>query len=561
MDSIKCDRCNQKFTSKASLRTHNNRFHKDLKGVKIHLPYEELSNAQIADRYLDDQKNILDQDKFNDLKRKIKGLEFFRPKPYERSEQISEDTPKDRILAIEPAPKPPRPSREADDEDAAFPSKKIRARVKTKKKMQCPICLKMFKNLTQHMKSHPRCPHCMKKFRNFKLLEEHVRIHAKPGALDRVDSHPIAVTNKEEEPMVVPMSDSDATVLDEEIHQPKIIRRKTNYDETNLDEEIHQPKILRRKENIPSITYTETCPICHKKIINLTQHKKIHPKCTRCKKRFLNFPILYQHVRDQHLSPPKTKDIHSGHVTCATCLKRFNNQTDFLIHDIKEHPQCPICHIKFKDIQSYADHRKDAHQTPIREIKDSDASTIVSNELIAPEDSDASTVLSEEIIAPDNRDSGSVDSQELISPDSDTSTVVHEDFPPLPSSDSDSSDSEDDLKIQDKKSRLHLNCVTVGMFSHVSKLIKANRFDIIALDGDLMRAVQIIIKGVLEGFIPICTSQRMALSPKMKRLMYRFSKNTSPKMVLENRENLTILFDILKSSIRTVVDSFNRFGI
>ena len=76
-----------------------------------------------------------------------------------------------------------------------------------------------------------------------------------------------------------------------------------------------------------------------------------------------------------------------------------------------------------------------------------------------------------------------------------------------------------------------------------------------------MNAIQIIVKGVLEGFIPTYTSQRMQLSPKLKRLMHKFNRTTSPKMVLENRENLTILFDVLKSNIRTDVDSFNRFGL
>ena len=72
--------------------------------------------------------------------------------------------------------------------------------------------------------------------------------------------------------------------------------------------------------------------------------------------------------------------------------------------------------VHWTDIR-YMHSRKDGHQTPIREIKYFDASTIVSDELVSPKYSDASNVLSEEFISPDNRDSGSVDSQEIIFPD------------------------------------------------------------------------------------------------------------------------------------------------
>ena len=143
---------------------------------------------------------------------------------------------------------------------------------------------------------------------------------------------------------------------------------------------------------------------------------------------------------------------------------------------------------------------------------------------------------------------------------------VDEDKPipdsPPESDDSDDDDSDDDeLERRDELSREHINCVTIERFTQVRNLIRNNDFDTLASDVDLVNALQVIIKGVLEGFIPICSAQRLVLTPELKFLMRSFSRCGSPEMIMKHRDNLKLLFEILGKSIKFVVDTFNRFAV
>ena len=131
-------------------------------------------------------------------------------------------------------------------------------------------------------------------------------------------------------------------------------------------------------------------------------------------------------------------------------------------------------------------------------------------------------------------------------------------------SDDDSNDDasdDDELKKRDELSREHINCVTIGRFMQVRNLIRNDDFDTLSRDVDLVNALQVIIKGVLEGFIPICSAQRMVLTPELKFLMNSFSRYGSPEMIMKHRDNLKLLFEILDKSIKFVVDTFNRFAV
>ena len=499
-----CDTCNRQFKSSETLRKHKNRFHSHPVNVKVHVPYEEMSNAQIAARYLNNQKNKLDGDKLTELKRKIKGLQRFRPKPYDRPYDVSKISDDDQ-----PYPHV-KPSEKRDRDEGETPPPKRRRDIKdetlkpTKSKKKCSICFKTFINLSAHMKSHPRCPHCYKKFLNFKTLQKHVRIHRKHITIDKQDSEDEIDAIKEEDPItVIPLPDTEESELDEEMHHPN--------------------KIIRRLEDESSIIQDNgKCPICHDSFKNIPLHLMGHPECSRCKKRFIDFPTLRKHIREKH-QPISERVREDTSVQCKICSKSFDDQTRLYEHIASEHPDCPICQQKFIDVQSYLNHRKNAHRP---------------------------TIPPPPQIPPESEDSDTSDDDESNLPPSQSSTESDE-----------SVDSLEELKIQDKKSRQHFNCVTVEMFMHVRDLIRKNRFDTLAQTPNLLNALQVIVKGVLEGFIPICSSQRMVLTPQLKSLMHQFSKTTSSEMVLEHQTNLKLLFDILGKSIKVVVDSFNRFGI
>lgn len=130
---------------------------------------------------------------------------------------------------------------------------------------------------------------------------------------------------------------------------------------------------------------------------------------------------------------------------------------------------------------------------------------------------------------------------------------------------SDSSDtnesSDDELKNQDSLSRKHLNCVTVDRFLQVRNLIARNEFESLIADKKLINAMRTIIVGVTHGFIPLCSSQRLILTPRLKQLLHKLNRSPSSKLILENRDNITQLFQILGNSIRFIVDSFHTYGI
>lgn len=255
---------------------------------------------------------------------------------------------------------------------------------------------------------------------------------------------------------------------------------------------------------------------------------------------------------------------------------------------------CDICNRSFKTSETLRKHKNKFHSTTVN-LKIQHPSNEISNEEIAarylnrqkskldgdkyaklerkikglkqfrpkPYDikssQDSNNELHEEHQSITNNSALSEDSNEAIESPLSSPTS------PLTESEDNNSDvdnSDDyELRSRDEMSRKHINCITVDRFIHVRNLIRNNDFDTIAGDANLVHALQVIIKGVLKGFIPICSSQRMVLTPKLKSLMYRFSKYASSEMVLKHRVNLKSLFDILGKSVRFVVDAFNRFGL
>ena len=119
---------------------------------------------------------------------------------------------------------------------------------------------------------------------------------------------------------------------------------------------------------------------------------------------------------------------------------------------------------------------------------------------------------------------------------------------------------EDDIDLEDRQFHKHINCVTIDKFMEIKDLINQNRFDTLVGDDELLAALQTIFKGVIKGYIPICSSQRLVLTKPMKKLMFSFGTNPSGTLLMRNKSNLKQLFSILWDSVSTVVNSVMKYG-
>ena len=109
----------------------------------------------------------------------------------------------------------------------------------------------------------------------------------------------------------------------------------------------------------------------------------------------------------------------------------------------------------------------------------------------------------------------------------------------------------------------HVNCVTVEDFEKVRKAIKNYNADTVFDDLGL-NVIQTLFKGILDGWIPICTSQKQMFSDNAVAFMRkaRESKIIDLHSIIgNNREELENIFKFVDKSIKLVVDSYNKFGI
>ena len=264
--------------------------------------------------------------------------------------------------------------------------------------------------------------------------------------------------------------------------------------------------------------------------------------CPDCHRRFPTQDLLDSHHRDKHNRPknkhkrparpgspldrevpgpstvkaypcPICKDIlktrrgylahmrsHTHRYDCKMCASSFDTVDDRDRHMSMEHPWCRICDLAFTNLDEYLRHKAEVH--PANQRYDGDLPE-------EPED-----------------DMGS---------------------------------DEDDLDVEDRQFHKHINCVTIDKFLEIRELINQNKFDTLASDEELLDALQIIFKGVIKGYIPICSSQRLVLTRPMKKLMYTFGTNPSATLLMRNKLNLKQLFNILWESINVVITSFMKY--
>ena len=509
---VECDICGKNFKNKNSLGSHKNRLHKRKQsvGLKILLPYEEMSNQEIAARYLKRQKKELDKDTYNKLKLKMKSLKWARPKPYDRKPPSSDD--ESPISPMKPSvPKHSTSKRYRSDSDGEDkPTPKARRGTKTKE-YQCSVCQDEFDTksaLSLHMDEHPRCIYCDRRYKDFDKFIRHWKTkHRRLNAIQAImdgdkDSEGDEATGYSNYDSALESEGDEAT-------------GDSNYDSA-LKSEGDESDVTITKDDEETDTVITVSPSESED----TDH-------------------------DEHIPKPSPKKVQ-----CKLCLKDFGSQTELFEHMSLSHPKCVLCDKTFIDFPSYLKHRKNSHQS---DDADPEGKTSLPE---FPLESDGDSQLDSEDSELD-RDASNLDESKDDDSDNNDLNIAE----PKNNNNDDADDSDAEVKIRDKLHKKHINCVTVERFIRVRNLIRRNDFDTLAQDVNLVKALRIIIKGVLEGFIPICSAQRMVLTPELKTLMYRFSKHPNPQMILQEKQNLKILFDILGTSVKVVIDAFIKYEL
>ena len=268
------------------------------------------------------------------------------------------------------------------------------------------------------------------------------------------------------------------------------------------------------------------CPKCNLKFPSqalLNSHMKEHKRrhvCHHCGKHFASAKMLNRHMQthSEEAGPSDTfqceicKDIlrtkegylkhmenHKKH-ECKVCAAQFNSAVDRDMHMSMNHPLCTICDIAFTTTEEYLRHNQREH--------------------------------------PRNH---------------------KYDGPGLSSESEDRASDEDSLEAEDRLFHKHINCVTIERFMEIRNLIEQDLFDTLANDEELLEALQIIFKGAIKGYIPLCTPQRMVLTKPMKNLIYRFGRRPSATLLMRNKRDLKQLFRVLWQSVDTVIKSYNKY--
>jgi len=226
--------------------------------------------------------------------------------------------------------------------------------------------------------------------------------------------------------------------------------------------------------------------------------------CGICSKSFASQKLLDHHIDSEHgeVAGPSNRQ-HK--YDCTICAARFETVSARDIHLSMEHPKCRICNIRFPTMDEYLRHNLRMHPTDR------------------------------------SYDEGT-----------------------LPSESEDEASDEDDPRslnrVEERQFRKHVDCVTAEKFLEIRELIDHNQFDTLVNDQELLEALQVIFKGLIKGYIPLCSPQRLILTRPMKKLIFSFGTNPSSRLLMRNKKHLKQIFQIIRSSVDLVVESLMKYG-
>ena len=243
-------------------------------------------------------------------------------------------------------------------------------------------------------------------------------------------------------------------------------------------------------------------------------------KCRFCGDKFLRKSLLYAHIKEMHKKnkhrqlrnkqddekcpfcddTPSDLKLHikqEHSFSCRGCRIRFKTKKLLLEHILLEHPSCKVCNKTFNTKRELLIHQKDhpEERYDIEETTDEEASD----------------------------------------------------------------ESEEDQHIKDKQFHENINCVSIDRFAEIRDLITKNDFKSLSKNKRLLKSLSIIMNGVKRGFIPICSAQRLVLTNSQRELLYRLAKSTTGHLVMKERQDLSLLFDVLWDSVKQVSAAFLKY--
>ena len=238
-------------------------------------------------------------------------------------------------------------------------------------------------------------------------------------------------------------------------------------------------------------------------------------KCRFCGDKFLRKSFLYDHIKEKH-KKNKHRQVRNKHAnkkcpfcnetpsylklhirqehsfSCTGCRIRFKNKKLLLEHISLEHPTCKVCSKTFNTKRELLIHQKD-HPEERFDIE---------------ETTDEETT------------------------------------------DEDDSDESDENQREDREFYENINCVAIERFVEIRELITKNDFKTLSKNKKLLKGLSIIMNGVKNGFIQICSAQRLVLTNSQKELVYRLAKSSTGHLVMKERQDLSLLFDVLWDSVK-----------
>ena len=579
---VACDICHRTFKSKDSKRQHIKRQHKTVKRqsgegidlrihpktsnkivndhlvnnfespieypIDLHIQAPESATdntldfhfhqhttsteSVILDKYLKDRNNRYDAKDFdNYLKEmKTKDKKYVKVEPYARPEEDGEGGPSGgnvgelSICHI------------CDEE---FSSQKARGEHMDRRHPLCSLCNDRFKSvdkLKHHFEIfHPPNVNPMKlvlkptsTMRLNDSVSQSVQSQGTNISLLELESQPESNVSKDPVLAITPHSDASLEMSSQETDSQDsemtilVIESETEtQDSTSVTS--YQKDTPDYVESGNSFESIDTIIDNSEDISDDQKHSQVK-KCRFCGDKFLRKSFLYDHIKEKH-KKNKHRQVRNKHAnkkcpfcnetpsylklhirqehsfSCTGCRIRFKNKKLLLEHISLEHPTCKVCSKTFNTKRELLIHQKD-HPEERFDIE---------------ETTDEETT------------------------------------------DEDDSD-ESENQREDREFYENINCVAIERFVEIRELITKNDFKTLSKNKKLLKGLSIIMNGVKNGFIQICSAQRLVLTNSQKELVYRLAKSSTGHLVMKERQDLSLLFDVLWDSVKQVSATFLKYN-
>ena len=609
--------CGKAFRFPGGLASHKYKLHrgekqpqtgKGIDTVRIYPNGGEKTDNEFVNDHLDNNKDMYDEEEWKNLKRKASGSEAHkRPKRDKSPTRIKCRLCSASFLDARELAR----HNEEQHPMCVHCRRRFTDRNEFDKHHHptCPMCNKVFifeKDLNEHLLQHPKCPRCGETFMSeYKLRQHIIRDHqgrdrsrspAPQRDLEDVPSSqmqrcPICLKKfeqrylerhirqhrQDESESGLGESDdqSDAAELPEALSDASSLsldRHNVPLPDSSLSDASSTRKDLEVPDGSHSDASTATAgqelvPFRRARSYELSDdHSSVKSiddelfKCPDCHRKFPSQKILDKHYQDKHI-----KKRHKHHLPCHFCGERFPSRQLLDEHIEMIHPQpsashlpkpskdvyeCEICKDILKTKEGYIQHMKNHRQYNCK---------VCAAQFTSTADRDIHMSMNHPKCMLCDRVFATTDEylRHKLREHPEDRTY---DGPDLPSEEEDDLDSdEDSIDAEDRQFHKHINCVTIEKFLQINDLIKENRFETLVGDEELLEALQIIFKGAIKGYIPLCSPQRLVLTKSMKKLMFSFGTRPSGSLLMRNKKNLKQLFKILWASVDGVIKAYMKY--